>query len=148
MGVEVKPAATTTLKPGFLKIDGRDLWGNKLLDPETSDVVGQTTAGFDRVALLPTRVMVTFGSRHSTLWPDAVEIKEGATTTLRPGRIQIRSSKQFKATVKSAAGELVGEISSAIHTTALPPGRYMLELDGQQTPIDLAEGQNVEIKIP
>src|SRR5262245_2505805 len=56
MGVEVKPGATTTLKPGFLKIEGRDLWGNKLLDPETGEVVGKSTAGYDRIALLPTRV--------------------------------------------------------------------------------------------
>src|SRR5262249_11434048 len=96
MGVEVKPGATTTLKPGFLKIEGRDLWGNRLLDLETQEIVGETQAGYDRVALLPTRVLITFGSLGKVLWPEPVEIREGATTTLRPGGIQVRSAKPFK----------------------------------------------------
>jgi Mg-chelatase subunit ChlD len=147
MGVEVKAAATTTLRPGFLKIEGRDLWGNNLLDPETGEVVGKSTAGYDRIALLPTRVNVSFANTDSTLWPETVEIKEGGTTTLRPGAIQIRSSKTFKATVKRADGQLAGEITSAIHRIALPPGKYTLELGSQQTPVELAAGQNVEIKV-
>ena len=146
MGVEVKARATTTLKPGFLRIEGRDLWGNNLLDPETGEVVGNTTAGYDRIALLPTRVNVSFANVDSTLWPETVEIKEGQTTTLRPGAIQVRSSKTFKATVKRADGQLAGEISSGVHRIALPPGQYTLELGGQQVPIALAAGQNVEIK--
>ena len=148
MGVEVKPGATTTLKPGFLKIEGRDLWGNRFLDPETQEAVGETLAGYDRVALLPTRVLVTFGNLHKLVWPETVEIKEGATTTLRPGSIQVRSAKTFKVTVKAADGQIAGEISSSVHRIALPPGKYTLELDGQQIPVELGQGQNVEIKIP
>jgi len=146
MGVEVKAGATTTLKPGFLKIEGRDLWGNKLLDPETNEVVGRSTAGYDRIALLPTRVLVTFANVDSTVWPDMVEIKEGATTTLRPGAIEIRSTKTFKAVVKATDGRAAGEISSAIRRIALPPGKYMVELGGQQIPVELTEGKSVEIK--
>jgi hypothetical protein len=148
MGVEVKPGATTTLRPGFLKIEGRDLWGNRFLDPETQEAAGETLASSDRVALLPTRVLVTFGNLHKLVWPETVEIKEGATTTLRPGGIQVRSAKTFKATVKGADGQVAGEISSSVHRIALPPGMYTVELDGRQIPVELGQGQDVEIKIP
>lgn len=148
MGVEVKAGAMTTLKPGFLKIEGRDLWGNRFLDPETQEAVGETIPSFDRVALLPTRVLVTFGNLHKLVWPETVEIKEGTTTTLRAGGIQVRSTKTFKAVVMTANGEVAGEITSSVHRIALPPGKYTLELNGQQILVELAEGHNVEIKAP
>ena len=147
MGVEVTVGATTLLKPGFLKIEGHDLWGNKLLDPETQEVVGESRGAYDRVALVPTRVLVTFGNFHKLLWPQTVEITEGATTTLRPGAIQARSGKTFKVLIKGADGQAVGEISSAVHRVALPPARYTLELEGRSVPIELGEGHTVEVKI-
>src|SRR5262249_4428696 len=146
MGVEVKPGATTTLKPGFLKVEGRDLWGNKLLDPETGEMVGKSLPAYDRIALLPTRVTVTFANVDTTVWPETVEIKEGATTTLRPGAIEVQSTKTFKAVVKATDGRIAGEISSGIRRIALPPGKYMVELGGQQIAVELTEGKSVEIK--
>jgi Mg-chelatase subunit ChlD len=150
MGIEVRPGATTKLRPGLLKVEGRDLWGNRFLDPETQESVGETTAGYDRVALLPTRVLVTFGNRHKAVWPEPVEIREGATTTLRPGGIEVRSasSKWFKAVIKGADGRFASDIGAGIHRIALPLGRYVLELDGRQTPVDLMEGQDVKIMLP
>jgi Mg-chelatase subunit ChlD len=150
MGVEVKAGATTRLRPGILKIEGRDLWGNKFLDPETQEVVGETTAGYDRLAMLPTRVLITFGNRHKVLRPEPVEIREGVTTTLRLGGIEIRSAsgKRFTAVIKGADGQFASDIGGGVHRIALPPGGYMLELDGQQTPVDVAEGQDVKIAIP
>jgi hypothetical protein len=142
------PGATTRLSPGFLRIEGRDLWGNKFLDPETQEAVGQTLASSERVALLPTRVLVTFGNLHKLVWPDTIEIKEGATTTLRPGSIQVRSTRTFKAAIEGADGQIVGEVSSGVHRVALPPGKYTLKLDGEQIPVELSEGNNVEIKLP
>jgi hypothetical protein len=149
MGVEVKAGATTLLKPGLLKIERRDLWGNKFLDPETQEVVGETQAGYDRVALLPTRVLVTFGSLHKVHWPEAVEIREGETTTLRPGTIEVRSTRTFRAVVKTADGQVAGDIASpGIRKIALPPGAYTLEIDGQQVRVELSQGQDVEFKLP
>jgi Mg-chelatase subunit ChlD len=150
MGIEVRSGTTTELRPGLLKIEGRDLWGNKFLDPETQEVIGQTLPGYDRVALLPTRMLIAFGNRHKALWPETVEIREGATTTLRPGSIELRpsSAKTFTAVIKNADGQFASDIGGGLHRIALPPGRYVLELDGRQTPVDLAEGQDVKITLP
>jgi len=149
MGVEVKAGATTRLNPGSLRIEGRDLWGSKLLDPETQEVMGEVRV-LDSVALLPTRVVVAFGSRHTVLWPEPVEIKEGATTTLRPGGIEVRSTsgKYFTAVIKGADGQFASDIGRGIHRIALPPGKCILEFDGRQIPVDLVEGQDVKIMVP
>jgi von Willebrand factor type A domain len=150
MGVEVKAGATIRLRPGLLKVEGRDILGNKFLDPETQESVGETIAGYDRVALLPTRILVTFGNRHAVLWPETVEIREGATTTLRPGAIELRSAsgRYFKAVIKGADGQFASDIGGSIHRIALPPGRYTIELDGQAIPVDLLEGQDVKLTVP
>ena len=148
MGVEVKAAATTILKPGFLKIEGRDLWGNKLLDPETGEVVGRTKAGYDRVALVPTRMLVTFANVDSTVWPGLVEIKEGATTTLRPGGLKVVHAKTFAYRVIGADGQVAAAVSSSVSRVVLPPGRYTLEAGAQRMVVDLREGEDVEIKVP
>jgi hypothetical protein len=147
MGVEVKAGAKTTLRPGLLRIEGRDLWGNKLLDPETGEVVGRTSAGYDRIALVPTRMLVAFGSSHKSLWPETVEIKEGATLTLRAGGLRVRSAKSFTAVVKGSDGQVASEVSSGIPRVALPPGKYTLELESRQIAVELSEGRDVEIKL-
>jgi hypothetical protein len=148
MGVEVKAGATTILKPGFLRIEGRDLWGNKLLDPETSEIVGSTTAGYDRVALVPTRMLVTFANVDTTLWPEPVEIREGATTTLRPGGLKVIRPGPFNYRVTAANGRVVGMVSSGVSRVALPPGPYTLEAGEQRIPVEVRQGEDVEIKVP
>lgn len=144
-GVEVKPGETVVLRPGLLEIHGADLKGHKLLDPETGEPIGEFVAHKNRVPLLPTRFNVVFSRM---LWPELVEIKEGATTTLRPGAIKVRSTRPFKAVVKGADGEVVGEVSSAISRIALPPGRYTLVINEQTISVDLREGQDSEINNP
>jgi hypothetical protein len=78
----------------------------------------------------------------------SIEIKEGATTKLRPGSVQVRSTRTFKAAIEGADGQIVGEVSSGVHRVALPPGKYTLKLDGQEIPVELSEGHNVEVKLP
>jgi hypothetical protein len=147
-GVEVKAGATTILKPGFLRIEGRDLWGNKLLDPETGEVLGKTTAGYDRVALVPTRMLVTFANIDTTLWPEPVEIKEDATTTLRPGGLKVVRPGPFSYRVIAGDGRLAGQVSSGVSRIALPPGRYTLDAGEQRMVVELREGRDTEIKLP
>ncbi len=150
MGIEVKAGATTMLKPGILRMEGRDLFGNKLLDPETQEIVGEIGA-LNSIALLPTRVLVAFGSRHQALWPEPVEIREGETTTLRPGSIEVRSasSKDFTAVIRGADGRFASEVRGwTIRKVALPPGRYTIDLDREADPVELRQGEDVKITIP
>ena len=95
-------------------------------------------------------MLVAFGNRHEVLWPEPVEIREGETTTLRPGSIEVRSAsgRYFKAVIKGADGQFASDIGGGIHRIALPPGRYTIDLDGRQTPVELSQGQDVKITIP
>lgn len=147
-GIEVKAGATTILKPGFLRIEGRDLWGNKLIDPESGEILGKTTSGYDRVALVPTRMLVAFANVDTTLWPEPVEIKEGATTTLRPGGLKVIRPGPFSYRVTGEGGVVVGGVSSGVPRVALPPGRYTLEAGEQRIPVELRGGEDVEINVP
>jgi hypothetical protein len=144
-GVEVKADETTVLRPGILEIANADLWGNELLDPETNELVGKLLPHKNRMLLLPTRVVVRFGRMT---WPEIVEIKEGATTRLTPGVIKAASSKPFKVTVSGPDGRPVHEISSSVHTIALPAGSYTLDMPDRKMPIELAAGQTLEIRLP
>jgi hypothetical protein len=144
-GVEVGPGETVVLRPGLLQIEGADLKGHKLLDPETGETIGEFVAHKNRIPLLPTRFNVTFSR---LLWPELVEITEGATTTLRPGAIKVRSTRPFNALVKGTDGEVVGEISSAISRIALPPARYTVVLNERNISVELREGQDTEIDNP
>lgn len=143
-GVEVKSGEKTVLRPGQLVIEGADLRGNDLIDPETGEVTGRFLSHKGRVPLLPTRFTVTFGR---IAWPETVEIKEGEATTLRPGGLKVVSSSPFKFRVLDADGQPVGEVSSAISRIALPPGKYLLEMGSQKTPVELKAGEDVEITI-
>jgi Mg-chelatase subunit ChlD len=148
MGVEVHAGETTVLRPGFLKVEGRDLWGNKLLDPETLEAIGQTRAGYDRVALVPTTVLVTFANVETTIWPEPVEIREGETTLLRPAGLKVTRSKPFQFRVIGPDGAVVAEVSSAVSRIALPPGAYRLDADGAVVELELHEGEDVEVPMP
>jgi hypothetical protein len=92
-------------------------------------------------------MLVAFGSSHKSLWPETVEIKEGATLTLRAGGLRVRSAKSFTAVVKGSDGQVASEVSSGIPRVALPPGKYTLELESRQIAVELSEGRDVEIKL-
>jgi hypothetical protein len=96
-------------------------------------------------AALAIGLVVTFSK---TVWPEVMEIKEGATTKLNPGMLKVSSTKPFRVTVNGDDGRAVAKVSSAISRIALPAGRYTFEAAGQKFSVELKEGQDVEMKDP
>jgi hypothetical protein len=143
MGIQVKPGETTVLEPGILEIRNADFQGHKVLEPETGAVVAELLASKSRVALIPSRFSVTFGN----LTLEDVEIRPGKTTTLNPGVISVRTSKIAQYEVFGPEGQSAGKVGTGANRLALPAGRYALRLPEQTIPIDLKEGQVVEIKV-
>ena len=104
------------------------------------------------MALIPGRFDVQFGD---ALWPGGVELKPGETVTLKPGVVSVKKS--------SAAPRLLcgedsdGQVAAKANTgrqMALPPGKYVVELDmpslpddQRKIPVELAEGQEVDINL-
>ena len=143
MGVQVRPGETTVLEPGILEIKNADFQGNKVLEPETGEVVTELLASKSSVALMPSRVSVTFGN---LILPD-IEIKPGQTTTLNPGVISVVTSKIAQYEVFGPEGQLAGQVGTGANRLALPAGQYTLKLPDQTIPITLHEGQVVELKV-
>jgi hypothetical protein len=142
-GIEVKPGETTVIEPGILEIKNADFQGHKVLEPETGEIVAELLTSKTRVALIPSRFSVTFGK---LIWPD-VEIKPGRTTTLNPGVINVRTAVIAQYDVIGPEGQLAGKVGTGANRLALPAGDYILELPDQKLPINLQEGQVVEINI-
>jgi hypothetical protein len=143
MGIEVKAGETTVLEPGVLEIKNADFQGHKVLEPETDEVVAELLSSNDSVALIPSRFSVTFGE---LVLPD-VEIKPGDTTVLNPGVIHVQTSSIGSYEVTAADGQRAGEVGTGMDRLALPAGKYMLALPDQNLPIELHEGEIVEITV-
>jgi hypothetical protein len=142
-GIEVRSGETTVIEPGILEIKNADFQGHRVLEPETGEVMAELMTSKSRVALIPSRFSVSFGK---LVVPD-VEIKPGKTTTLNPGVIRVRTAKIAVYDVTGPEGQLAGQVGTGKDRLALPAGQYTLKLPDRTIPIDLGEGQVVEINV-
>lgn len=139
--VEVSPGQTTVLEPGVLEIRPAGWRGHRVLETETGKVLAELAGAKNRATLVPARVAVTFGD---LVWPD-VEVKPGTVTTLKPGAIEVRRRGIYEYRVVSAGGALAGTVRTGAEKLPVPPGAYVVELDGKNVPVDMKAGQEVEI---
>ncbi len=143
-GVEVKPNETTTLEVGLLRIEGgaNDLNGYDILDPETEEALVRRRV-ISSLPLMPGRFNVAAG--ETEIGWQGLEIAAGKTTILNPGRIEIGGgSGTYKVTTSD--GRAVGSVSQLIRLP-LPPGSYVVDIEGQRMKVDLVDGQTHTIKI-
>lgn len=140
--IEVRGGETTMLEPGILEIKGA-AGPHKVVDPETGEVAAELMFAKTRATLIPTRFSVTFSE---LIWPD-VELKPGQTTTLTPGVIKVTARGIFEYRVTLANGQRAGTVDSGNSRLPLPAGAYVLEVKEQRIPVELREGQEVEIKL-
>ncbi|MPZ34969.1 MAG: hypothetical protein GEV13_29010 [Rhodospirillales bacterium] len=156
-GIEVKPGETTEIKPGFLEVKplGSDLV--YVLEPETGEVAEEIFFTKPRATLIPGRFDVKFGK---VLWPGGVELEPGTTTVLKPGVIEVESKLGiFEFVAKDLKDQEVDRGSQPGKVRlALPPGKYVLEIDPpkwlktisdeqRKVEVELGEGEEVKIKI-
>ena len=148
-GIDVKAGETTEIKPGYLEIEPRGSDFVHLLEPETGEKVAEYPPA---KTLIPGRFDVRFGN---ALWPGGVELKPGETLTLKPGVVVVQKSSAPVVffVVKSADGQEAAKGNTGLRI-ALPPGKYVVELDmpvlpeeQRKVPVELAEGQEVEINL-
>jgi hypothetical protein len=156
-GLEVKAGETTEIKPGYLEVKpiGSDF--AYVLEPETGEVVEEILFSKPHVTLIPGRFDVKFGNM---LWPGGVELKPGETMTLKPGVVEVKSNIGiFRFLLRTSDGQEAAEGTVPGRTrVALPPGKYILEIDPdkwikqltdeqRKTEIDLVEGQELELSV-
>ncbi|MCC2112392.1 MAG: VWA domain-containing protein, partial [Hyphomicrobiales bacterium] len=117
--IEIVGGETTEINPGRLKVVGP--YFNDVLDPETGTLVEKATDNHNDFPLLAGRYDVMFGKAP---WR-GVEIREGETTVLNPGRLQV-VGPYFNDVVDPETGNVVEKATSSHADFPLPPGTYDL----------------------
>ena len=141
--VEIRPGETTVLDPGVMEMRNAASAGNKVLDWETGIEVGNISNSVNRLSVLPSTFTVMFGNAR---WEN-IEVKAGEHKVLNPAVIVVNGASGAGHNVRAEDGTVVGNISSFTSRMPVPPGKYTIEIEGQKVPLDLAEGQTMEINV-
>ncbi len=145
-GIEVRPGETTTIDPGILKIEvsNPSVHVNaNVVDSETGEKHGGFTPMSSSVTLMPG---VYDMSLSKTAWR-FIKVDGGKTTTLRPAVVILAKGLQWKkARVTTQDGKEVADFNAMRTVAALPPGDYVVEVDGNKIPFAASEGEVLEIK--
>jgi hypothetical protein len=145
-GIEVRPGETTTIEPGVLKIEVSNPAVHvsaAVVDSETGETHGSITAVSTSVTVMPGVYDLRFAK---TEWR-FIKIDGGKTTTLRPAAIILADGvKRGGVRVTTQDGKEVARFDAVTSRAALPPGDYIVEVDGNKLPFPAAEGEVFEVK--
>jgi hypothetical protein len=132
-GIEVRPGETTTIDPGVLKIEvaNPSVHVNaSVVDSETGEKHGGFTPMSSSVTLMPGVYDLRLAK---TEWR-FIKVDGGKTTTLRPAAVILaKDLKWKKARVTTPDGKEVADFHAMRTQAALPPGDYIVEVDGNKS---------------
>lgn len=144
-GVEVRPGEKTTIEPGELRVEAGDPSVHvsaTVVDSETAAKYGKFDPVTTRMTLMPGVYDLRF---RNTEWR-YVKVDGGTTTVLRPAAVILNENLQWKkANVKTQDGEEAFRFDAVTWRAALPPGDYIVEVDGNQIPFQAEEGSVLEV---
>ena len=145
-GIEVRAGETTTIEPGVLKVEvpaPKMEVRAAVVDSETGEKHGSFDAVSRSVTLMP-------GVYDLQFWKSQwryVKVDGGKTTTLRPAAVILAPGLKWqKARVTTQDGTEVFRFDAVDWRAALPPGDYIVEVDGNKFPFPATEGEVLEIK--
>ena len=145
-GIEVRPGETTTIDPGILKIEvaNPSVHVNaSVVDSETGEKHGGFTPMSSSVTLMPGVYDLRIAK---TEWR-FIKVDGGKTTTLRLAAVILAEGLKFKkARVTTQDGKEVADFHAMRTRAALPPGDYIVEVDGNKLPFPATEGEVFEVK--
>jgi len=142
--VEVKAGETTLIDPGVLEV--RTAWvrgGHKVLDWETEEEVGALSTSMRRITVVPSTFTVTFGNAR---W-EHIDVKAGEHKLIDPAVIVVKGLDHKGGKVNMEDGTFVANVTTSAALLPVPPGKYVLEVADRKVPLDLAEGQRMEINL-
>jgi hypothetical protein len=142
-GIEVRPGETTTIEPGVLKVQASVFVNASVVDSET----GEKHGSFDNVSTSVTLMPGVYDLRfHKTDWR-FIKVDGGKTTTLKPVAVILSPGLKWqKARVTTKDGKEVAGFDAVTSKVALPPGDYIVEVDGNKLPFPATEGEVLEVK--
>ena len=145
-GIEVRPGETTTIEPGVLKVEV----GNpsvhvnaSVVDSETGETHGTITPMSSSVTVMPGVYDLHFRKAEWRF----VKVDGGKTITLRPAAVILAPGLKWKAArITTQDGTEVFRFDAVTSRAALPPGDYIVEVDGNKIPFPATEGEVLEVK--
>jgi hypothetical protein len=145
-GIEVRPGETTTIEPGVLTIQipaPKMEVRAAVVDSETGEKHGSFDAVSRSVTLMP-------GVYDLRFWKSQwryIKVDGGKTTTLRPAAVILAPGLKWKAArVTTQDGTVAFRFDAVDWRAALPPGNYIVEVDGNKIPFPATEGEVLEVK--
>lgn len=140
-GIEVRPGETTIIEPGVLRLKPNA--GAEVVDSETGESFGR----FDAVTPARTLMPGLYDLRFSKIEWRFIKVDGGKTTELKLVQVKLaRGLNWQKARVTTQDGKEVFRFDAVTHQAVLPPGDYVVEIDGNAIPFPAAEGEELEIK--
>ncbi len=142
-GIEVRSGETTTITPGELQVEANVFVNADVVDSET----GEKHGTFDNVSTTVTLMPGVYDLRFRTAQWRYVKVDGGKTTTLRPAAVILASGLKWKsARVTTPDGTEVFRFDAVTSKAALPPGDYIVEVDGNKFPFPATEGEEFVVK--
>jgi hypothetical protein len=140
-GIEVHAGETTTIEPGVLQLSPN--YAAAVVDSETGEQHGSFDNVSSSVALMPGLYDLRFAS---TEWR-FIKVDGGKTTKLSPVQVILARDLQWKqARVTTQDGKEVARFDAVTSKVGLPPGDYVVEIDGNKFPFPATEGEVFEVK--
>ncbi len=113
-----------------------------VVDSETGEKHGTFDPMASKVTLMPGVYDVQFSK---TVWR-FVKVDGGKTTTIRPAAVVLNGVKLQGARITTKEGAEAFRFDAVTSRAALPPGDYIVEVDGNKIPFAATEGEVLEIK--
>lgn len=144
-GIEVRPGETTVIDPGELQVEAADPSVHvnaTVVDSETGMEFGK----FDPVTTKMTLMPGVYDLQFKKVEWRYIRVDGGTTTTRKPAAVILNSDLEWKtAKVTTPDGGDVFRFDAVTSRVALPPGDYVVEVDGNQIPFHATEGSVLEL---
>jgi von Willebrand factor type A domain len=141
-GIEVRPGETTTIEPAELRVQASVFVDATVVDSETGERHGTFDRMHSRMTLMPGVYDLRFRKAEWRF----VKVDGSKVTTLRPAAVILSGVKPQGARITTQDGTEVFRFDAVTSRAALPPGDYIVEVDGNKIPFPATEGEVLEIK--
>jgi len=144
-GIEVRDGETTTIAPGTIRVKGLSMLSSMyVFDTETGVQHASLNANNTSAVLLPG--IYDVGAKQGARWR-FVKVDSDAIVELQPAVVRAGRSLGQKDKVRVLLdGKQVESLNSAKQKVSLPPGDYVIEVNGEKTPFAAAAGDEFVVK--
>ena len=135
--VMIREGETTTLPVGKLSIMNAGGEAHLIREWESWQIVGTVSSDHPEQTVMPGKYEVLFGEAR---WP--VNVTAGNQTILKPGIVMVENISPKGAELRELPQNIiVGHLTRRKNWMPLPPGDYLISIEGNSVQFSLAEGQ-------